>query len=161
MAISPIGDTYGIASTQIFVADSDRRMVCREASCAFRSSKKKSMKAMSSSGDRSTPSLRRSIGLHDHSGLQMRHDRELHRLSEPKAPHAYGRPTGRCQFTEKPEVRQDFALLAGKAQYGRSNQYLVSHAAVRTRADVLFGIKVIGESGIDLARLVECFYLFR
>jgi radical SAM superfamily enzyme YgiQ (UPF0313 family) len=28
------------------------------------------------------------------------------------------------------------------------------------RADMLFGIKVIGESGIDLARLVECFYLF-
>ena len=44
---------------------------------------------------------------------------------------------------------------------GQSNQDLVSHAAVRIRADMLFGIKVIGESGIDLARLVQCFYLFR
>ena len=41
-----------------------------------------------------------------------------------------------------------------------SSQDLVSHAAVRIRADMLFGIKVVGESGIDLARLVECSYLF-
>src|ERR1700674_3001355 len=41
------------------------------------------------------------------------------------------------------------------------SQDLVSHAAVRNRADMLFGIKVIWESGIDLARLVECFYLLR
>jgi hypothetical protein len=51
-------------------------------------------------------------------------------------------------------------LVPGKAQYGRSNQYLVSHAAVRIHADMRFGIKVIGESGLDLARLVEFFYLF-
>jgi hypothetical protein len=44
---------------------------------------------------------------------------------------------------------------------GQSSQDLVSHATVRIRADMLFGIKVIGKSGIDLARLVECFYLFR
>ena len=32
---------------------------------------------------------------------------------------------------------------------------------LRGRTDVLFGVKVIWESGIDLARLVECLYLFR
>ena len=48
-----------------------------------------------------------------------------------------------------------------KIQHGQSSQDLFSHAAVGNRADLLFGIKVIWESGIDLARLVECFYLFR
>jgi hypothetical protein len=42
-----------------------------------------------------------------------------------------------------------------------SSHDLVSHATVRIRADVLFGVKAIWESGIDLARLVECLYLFR
>src|ERR1700686_2682484 len=45
--------------------------------------------------------------------------------------------------------------------HGQSSQDLVSHAAVHNRPDLLFGIKVIWESGIDLARLVERFYLFR
>ena len=48
-----------------------------------------------------------------------------------------------------------------KVQHRRSSHNLVSHATVSSRADVLFGVKVIWESGIDLARLVECLYLFR
>ena len=38
-----------------------------------------------------------------------------------------------------------------------SSHDLVSHATVRIRADVLFGVKAIWESGIDLARLVSAF----
>jgi hypothetical protein len=52
-------------------------------------------------------------------------------------------------------------LVPGKTQHGRSSQDLVSHAAVCNRTDKLLGIKVIWESEIDLARLVEGFYLFR
>ena len=48
-----------------------------------------------------------------------------------------------------------------KIQHGPSSHDLVSHATVGYRADLLFGVKVIRESGIDLARLVECLYLFR
>ena len=48
-----------------------------------------------------------------------------------------------------------------KVQYGRSSHDPVSHATVRIRTDMLFGVKAIGKSGIDLARLVECLYLFR
>src|SRR5260370_3598703 len=43
----------------------------------------------------------------------------------------------------------------------RLSQDLLSHATVRNRTDGLFFVKVIWESGIDLARLVECLYLFR
>src|SRR3984893_17654031 len=43
----------------------------------------------------------------------------------------------------------------------RLRQDLVSHATERNRADGFFSVKVIWESGIDLARLVECLYLFR
>jgi hypothetical protein len=39
-------------------------------------------------------------------------------------------------------------------------QDFVSRATVRNRADGLFGVKVIWESEIDLARLVECLHLF-
>ena len=38
---------------------------------------------------------------------------------------------------------------------------MVSHVTVHGSADLLFSVKVIWESGIDLARLVECLYLFR
>ena len=38
-----------------------------------------------------------------------------------------------------------------KVQHGRSSHDLVSHPAERNRADGLFGVKVIWESGIDLA----------
>ena len=40
-------------------------------------------------------------------------------------------------------------------------QDLLAHTTVRNRADILFGVKVIWESEIDLAGLVECLYLFR
>jgi hypothetical protein len=46
-----------------------------------------------------------------------------------------------------------------KTQHGPSSHDLVSHATERNRAEGLFGVKVIWESGIDLARLVECLYL--
>jgi hypothetical protein len=46
-------------------------------------------------------------------------------------------------------------------QRGPSSHDTISHATVHSRADLLFGVKVIWESGIDLARLVECLYLFR
>jgi len=48
-----------------------------------------------------------------------------------------------------------------KNSTGPSSHDLVSDATVHSGADLLFGGKVIWESGIDLARLVECLYLFR
>src|SRR6266849_480153 len=48
-----------------------------------------------------------------------------------------------------------------KNSTGPSSHDLVSDATVHSRADVLFGVKVIWGTGIALARLVECLYLFR
>jgi hypothetical protein len=57
---------------------------------------------------------------------------------------------------EKQQGRRGFDF-----NVGQSSQDLISHATERYRADGLFGVKAIGESGVDLARLVECLYLFR
>jgi hypothetical protein len=91
----------------------------------------------------------------------MRHNRELRRLSSRKLHTHMADLLVDVNSQKGQSIRQDFALLTGKVQYGRSSQDLVSHAAVCNRADKLFGINVIWESEIDLARLVECFYLFR
>jgi hypothetical protein len=63
---------------------------------------------------------------------------------------------GSRQLSSKPSSK---TMITSRC---RSSSYdLVSHATVHSRADELFGVKVIWESGIDLARLVECLYLFR
>src|SRR4029077_17011275 len=52
----------------------------------------------------------RNISLPDHSRLQIRHDRELRRLSEPQAPHTYGRSTDKQPWQRT--ARRDLSRIA-------------------------------------------------